>query len=318
MILLTGATGFIGTRIQERIGEAGEPLRILTRRSLPPKEGTEYCPGDITSPEHCRRAMRGIRKVIHAAGEKKASGLFDPVNVRGTENLLAAARRQGVERFVHVSSVGVIGADVLSATTYGENSPCRPKDLYEKSKLKAEQLVDEARAEGFPAIILRPANVFGERDPNVTFLNLARFIRKGWFFFPGGENALISAVYVGDVAAACLALSGQTPPRHGVYHLSCDVTLVDFIANLAERMNVAMHCGTFPSVFVPAARGVIRQMARLPLFAESDRFSRVMSLYNRARYESTRLNDDFGFTLPFGWQRGVERMIGYYQGEGFL
>jgi len=318
MILLTGATGFIGSRIQERVEDAGGPLRILTRKFLPPKEGVEYCQGDITSPDHCRRAMYGIRMVIHAAGEKKASDLFDPVNVRGTENLLRAAQREGVERFVHVSSVGVIGADTLSGTRYGEDSACSPKSLYEKSKRRSEQLVEEAASKGFPAVILRPANVFGERDPNVTFLNLARFVRRGWFFFLGGGNSLINAVYAGDVAAACLALSGQTPPRHRIYHLSCDVTLMDFIANLADRMNVAMHCGSFPSAFVPAARGVIRQMAQVSVFAESDRFSRVMSLYNRARYASTLLNDDFGFILPFGWRRGVERMIGFYRREGLL
>ena len=194
--LITGGTGFVGRRLRTLLTERGSPSRILTRRLSPNEFGDDLFRGDLTDPRACKRAVKGVNAIIHIAGEKKDPTRFGLVNVLGTKNLLVAATKEGVDRFVYVSSLGILGADPLQEKLFDESSRCRPRNEYEQSKWEAEELVQRAGREGLGVAILRPANIFGDLDADKTFLTLARTVRDRRFLFLGGRSAIINMVFV--------------------------------------------------------------------------------------------------------------------------
>src|SRR6266851_2783393 len=150
-VLITGATGFLGPRLCQRMVTEGYQVRILYRQTSDlaaiAKLPFEKALGDITDAESVRAAVKGCRYVIHAA----ANASHQPgarqeqmrVNVEGTRNVARAARAQGVERFLHVSSVGAIGLPT-DAQPADENFPFNVDNtglIYHISKHRGEQEV---------------------------------------------------------------------------------------------------------------------------------------------------------------------------------
>jgi len=317
-VLLTGASGFVGTRVQSLLVKRGYRLRVLTRKPDMALSSESYIIGDLTDASACRKAMDNVNVVIHVAGEKRATSRFWPGNVQGTKNLLDAAVTDGVERFVHVSSVGVIGADPLQSKVFGEEIPCMPRNEYERSKWEAEKLVHQAASEGLPVVILRPANVFGDCDPERGLLRLIRTVLNGWFIFIGGRDATCNYVYVEDVAHACLALAEHPRAVGRTYNLSDDCTLGEFVDAVADELGVTKSRIQLPSSLASGIRASLRVIRRFPRFSESSIASRLISLNNQARFSTNRLADELQFRCPVGWQAGLSRVVSWYRSQGEL
>ncbi len=173
MILVTGATGFVGNHVARFLARRGERLRVLVRESSDRAtlEGLEAepCVGDLLDESSLRRAVRGCSAVFHVAAEYKLWSA-DPahvytVNVDGTRNMLEAARHASIERFVYTSSVGTI-APARDGTPVTEKSPSGLHDMtgeYKRSKYLAEQLARRA-ANSLDIVIVNPTAPVGERD----------------------------------------------------------------------------------------------------------------------------------------------------------
>jgi len=167
-VLVTGATGFLGHTLCPYLVERGLRLRALVRTSsawefLPPL-GVELAWGDIRDAEAVRAAAEGCCMVVHAAAKFRFWGRredFFAVNLDGTQNVLEAARQVGVERFVFISTVAVIGAPRANVVI-DETYPPTPWDDYQRSKLKAERLALHYYQEyGLPIVVLRPGAFYG-------------------------------------------------------------------------------------------------------------------------------------------------------------
>ena len=167
-ILVTGATGFLGHTLCPYLVERGHRLRALVRPSSDCDSlrqlGVELAWGNICDAESVRAATEGCRMVVHAAGKFRFWGQredFFAVNLDGTRNALEAARQAGVERFIFVSTVAVIGAPRSSAVM-DETYPPTPWDDYQRSKLEAERLTLRYHQEqGLPTLVLRPGAFYG-------------------------------------------------------------------------------------------------------------------------------------------------------------
>ncbi len=168
MIFVTGATGFLGHNLIPLLVECGHRVRALVR---PTSDldflrgyGAELAFGDVRDANAVSTAMVGCDVVIHAAGKFRFWGQYDDfvgVNVAGTRNVLEAARRANVRRFVHISTIAVVGAPT-PAMLITEDTPCQPVDDYQRSKLDGERLVRAYHAKhGLPAILLRPGAFYG-------------------------------------------------------------------------------------------------------------------------------------------------------------
>jgi dihydroflavonol-4-reductase len=318
LVLLTGASGFIGTRLQNLLLKRGYHLRILTRKPGSKMSSTDCCIGDLTDAMVCRRAMENVNIAIHAAGEKRDVTRFSIVNVQGTQNLLAAAAYERVERFVHISSVGVIGADPLKPEVFDEDIPCKPRNEYERSKWEAEKLVQNAGMKGLPIAILRPANVFGDGDPKHGLLRLMRSVKNGWFAYLGGRHAICNYVFVDDVADACIILAEHPTAVGHTYNLSDDCTLGEFIDALADDLRVARPKFQLPDSVSILMRVGLRALQGLPSFSKFPIIPRVISLNNQAKFATTRLADEVGFRCPVGWREGLSRVVRWYRSQGML
>lgn len=173
-ILITGASGFIGSHIARALLGAGQEVRALVRptsdrgvlKTLP----LELFEGDLMAPEALTRACEGVDAVVHAAAVVRAHGpwqaFFD--GVEGTKNLLASMARAGVARLVHVSSMGVYGlgrhAEPLRETTALEAKPAS-WNHYGREKLLMERLVWDAFAERkVEPVVVRPSATLGPGD----------------------------------------------------------------------------------------------------------------------------------------------------------
>jgi UDP-glucose 4-epimerase len=318
MVLLTGGSGFIGNRIYELFLQRGFNLKLLTRNAGLRLPKVDCCVGDLLDERACRKACRGVRIVVHVAGEKSNLVNMWPVNVKGTANLLKVALIEGVERFIHISSVGVIGATPLKRQEYIENSACVPHNEYEKSKYEAEKLVKQAAKEGLPAIILRPANVFGDRDPRRGLLNLIKSVRDGRFIFIGGREALCNYVFVDDVAHACLSASEHAAAVGKTFHLSDDCSMGEFINAVAEELKVQKTLYELPPPLSKVSRHLIRFICLLPGIDRDGSISRLIALHNRAFFKTKLMEETTGFNYPVGWREGLRRLVSYYRNEGLL
>ena len=178
-VLLTGATGFLGSPLLRRLVAGGAEVRALTRSPTKAaalaEQGVDSVVGDIDDPEALAAALDGIAVVYHLAGKllepDEPDEVYRRTHVDGTRLLLEACRRhRGLERFVHCSTTGVLGAP--GDETPDESAPLRPTNIYEATKAEAETLVQRAGRSGFPAVIVRPGLVYGPGD-----LHLLPFFR---------------------------------------------------------------------------------------------------------------------------------------------
>jgi nucleoside-diphosphate-sugar epimerase len=194
-VLITGAGGFIGSHLVDSQIKQGNQVRavdlhldLLSHLSGHPL--LEAVAGDLTDVKLVQRLVAGVDVVYHLASAHLDVSLSDNhyrrVNVGATMSLLEAAKEAGVKRFVHCSSVGVIG-DVENPPA-DETTSEHPTNIYERTKLEGERAaLQYARENGYPIVVMRPAWVFGPRCPRTA--KLLRMVSKGRFLFFGkGEN----------------------------------------------------------------------------------------------------------------------------------
>jgi dihydroflavonol-4-reductase len=200
-ILVTGGLGFLGSHLAARLAAEGATVRILAKpRREVPSSSHEIVWADIRDAEAVERAVCGAESVVHLASNFRQGGADRAeawaVNVEGTRNVLAACSRQGVRRLVHCSTIGVHGS-VLEVPAH-EETPFRPLDLYQETKLAAEQEVwRHYRATGLPVTVLRPVSLIGPGDRKM--LKLFRLIERRRFVMVGSGDTLIQLAYVDDV-----------------------------------------------------------------------------------------------------------------------
>ena len=206
--LVTGAAGFLGSHLARKLAETGEQVRALVRAARAPSlEGipVEKVVGDLRDPPSLDAALQGVRCVYHVAADYRL-WTPDPAqiyesNVTGTRNLLAAAGRAGVERFIYTSTVGTIV--VPRPTLPDEQTAAGLAEMighYKRSKFLAEQAVLAAAAAGLPAVIVNPTTPVGPGDwkPTPTGRMIVDFLNGR---MPAYVDAGLNLIAVEDVAA---------------------------------------------------------------------------------------------------------------------
>jgi uncharacterized protein YbjT (DUF2867 family) len=253
-IFLTGATGFVGSHMLRRLLDEGHSVRALVRdperaaKSIRPNlQGTastgevEFLPGDVVSGSGLDSAIAGCNALIHLVGiiAEKGANTFAAVHHIGTRNVVEAAQRAGVQRFVHMSALGV-RAEAGSA--------------YQVTKWKGEE---EIRCSGIPFCILRPSIIFGPGDGFVT--HMMEVMRMAPLFrpVPGSGSPKLRPIFVGDVTFCfARALGADAAANHTVELGGAnELTLNDVLREIARCAGVrkpAVHI-PMPLMFLGAA-----------------------------------------------------------------
>jgi dihydroflavonol-4-reductase len=213
LLLVTGASGFVGSAIAIAARRAGYRVRVLVRSSSPRgniQPGDDVVIGDIRDRDSVANALRGVRYLIHAAADyrlwSRTPSEIITTNAEGTRCVMEQALRAGVERIVYTSSVATIA--LRDDTPADESSPLSERDaigVYKKSKVIAERLVEEmVQRQRLPAVIVNPSTPIGPRDvkPTPTGRIIVEAARGR---MPAFVDTGLNLVHVDDVAAGHLA-----------------------------------------------------------------------------------------------------------------
>lgn len=324
-ILVTGATGFIGGRVAERlVGEKRASMRALTREPSKAeglaKLGVEVVPGNLVDFSSLERAAQGCSMVIHAAAQVSSvpnRAVFEQSNVQGTENLLRAAEAAGVARFIHLSSIAVFA---LAAS--GEVTDSSPRhhagDPYCDTKVDAEEAVFRAhRDRGLAITILRPSSVYGPASTHWSVIPLKR-IKKGKMLLFNGGRGLLNYVYIDNLVDA-IFLAAQDDRSIGEAFIVSDgaTSWGDYFGAYA-RMAGKDHIRS-----IPLWAGKLWVHYRNLLAAVRGESYRVHPnalgfLVATAVYRQTHLEQTLGYRSQVNLEEGLRRTERWFRETGLL
>jgi nucleoside-diphosphate-sugar epimerase len=210
-VLVTGATGFVGSHVAEALARRGDTVRALARSgadtALLEKLGVAIVRGDLAEPDSLKPAVDGIDVVVHCAAKVGDWGPVDDyrkVNVEGLRGLFDAILGKPLHRFVHVSTLGVYEARHHYGTDETEPLPEKHIDGYTQSKVEAERLaLQYHRKQSVPVAILRPGFVYGPRDRTVL-PRIANRLKEGSVIYIARGKYALNTTFVGNLADAVL------------------------------------------------------------------------------------------------------------------
>jgi len=321
-ILITGATGFIGRHLIQRLLEQSVSVRVVTRdpNRLPVqwRDRVEVVIGDLSDKRIQTAATKGVGLIYNLAGETRDSSLMRAINVEAVHGLLETAAQAGVNRIIHLSSVGVIGAREAGVVT--EETPCRPKTFYEQSKLEGEQIVLEYAQSGkIEGVVLRPTIVFGDERERIgdSLLEWLRTLLRRRFVFIG-KKGVANYIYVGDVVEALLRLAEISVIRPAVYIAADSVPMSDFVGAMAQTLGVAAPRVRLP-VWVASTLGASFQLANWVFGTPAPMtLLRVRALSCETLFSGEKLIKEVGVAFPFGYRKGLHLTVQWYRSVGRL
>ena len=207
-ILVTGGSGFIGQHLVSELVGRGRQVRVLDVR-LPtrPMAAVDYVEGSVLDRARVQEALADIDEVYHLAAHpgmwKRDRAEFHAINFQGTENVLAAARRCGIGRFLHCSTESILFRSTEPGSVPAEDARLSVGEMpgpYTRSKMLADQLALDAAASGFPVIVGCPTMPIGTHDHNTTppTQMLRHFLGGGWLRLY--LDFIVNLVDVRDVA----------------------------------------------------------------------------------------------------------------------
>lgn len=321
-VLITGAAGFIGSRVVQNLLDRGfSNLRCLARRPIPAGKQADarldWVSGNLLSRQDCNRATRGVRIIFHLAagrGEKSFAGAYSN-SVVTTRNLLEAALEHGnLARFVNVSSFSVYSnrhkpvRRTLDELCPVEEHPELRGDAYSFAKAKQDELVADYRKRyGAPCVTVRPGYVYGPGNLGITGrVGTGTF---GLFLHMGGSNP-IPFTYV-DNCANAIALAGLKPGIEGeVFNVVDDLLPSSRRFLRLYKRNVRR----FPSVYVPHFLSYLlcwmweRYSARSgrqlpPIYSRQE----WHAYWKKTRYSNEKLKTRLGWAPAVSTAEGLRR-----------
>jgi nucleoside-diphosphate-sugar epimerase len=314
-LLLTGAGGFLGRRLQARLLSLGR--RVLAMQRVKPAEpgGSEHdgleilaC-GPIESITDFSRMLSGVDAVVHLAGRAHVlrENAADPeqafmeVNARATARLARAAGDLGISRFVFISSIAVNG-HLTPDDPFTELAPPRPHNSYGRSKLAAEEaLFEEHRRSGLPVTVLRPPLVYGP-SPKGNFPRLLRLAASGIPLPLANLRNLRSFIYVDNLTDLITACLDRPDPGYAVYLVSDneDISTSGLIGTLRTMMGQRTKLFAFPQ---PVLRGAAAVIGAKKTFE---------SLCGTLRIDPSKAMRELSWTPRFSLRQGLAATVDWY------
>jgi dihydroflavonol-4-reductase len=322
--LVTGANGFVGCHVVRALRARGAAVRALVRKGadLRALEGVdcELCWGDLRDRESVERGMRGCDEVYHVAADYRL-WLLDPApmyaaNVEGTRNVLAAARRAGVGRIVHTSTVGALG--IPAGAPGREDTPVALDDMvghYKRSKFLAEQEALRAAREGLPVVIVNPSTPVGALDfkPTPTGRIIVDFLNRR---MPAFMDTGLNLVDVEDVAAGHL-LAAERGALGEKYILGGEnLTLEELLGRMAALSGLPAPKIRVPYAvawtFALGAEALARTVTRRPPRAS---LTEVRMARKRMFFDSSKARAALGYA-PRAIDAALARAIEFFRETG--
>ena len=315
--LVTGASGFIGGHVAERLLAEGVRVRALvrdpTRGAWLARQGAELCAGAITDPAVVDAAVRDVDTVFHLAAVVGPAALplasFEAINAGGTRLVMDACRRcRSIERVVHVSSVAVTGGAPPGAAVT-EDTPASPVTRYGITKWRAEQAAGDAARAELPVAIVRPAWVYGARSPGA--IKLFQRIAARRMVLVGRARNTMQPVSVEDVVDA-LWLAATVPGIEGrTYQVAGPepITSGDFCGEVARALGVPPPSLRVPMPAAMAAARLCEWLYPLRLGKPPIDRGKLGFFVNDQHHSTERAARDLGWRARIGVGEGIRRAV---------
>ena len=325
-VLVTGGTGFTGSHLVRRLISRGHEVLVLdNKKGLVHDElinlGAEITLGSITDHDLVHRLTKGCDIVHHLAAAFREINVtqshYWQVNVNGTRDLLEAAAKHGVERFIYCSTCGVHG-DVKNPPA-GEKSPIAPADYYQLTKYEGEKIVEQYAQQGLKVSILRPAAIYGPGDPE-RWLMLFKRVASGRFLMFGNGKATYHPLYIDNLIDA-FELAAENDQAIGQTYLIADekyYQLDDLVRELGFALGVNPRIIHLP--FTPLwVAALITELVYKPLRGNPPLFRRRVDWFRQNRaFDISKARAELGFQPKIDLQTGVKRTVDWYQEKGYM
>jgi nucleoside-diphosphate-sugar epimerase len=312
-VLVTGATGFVGSVLCDVLSNSGFVVRAALRsdREVPVGVAEKAIVGDIGSRTEWSAALEGVSHVIHTAARVHVmhdsaanTELYLDTNARGTAQLAAAAERAGVERLVYLSSIKVNGEETSSRSYTAGDKPM-PLDAYGQSKWQAEQLLHDVAARGkLRCAIVRPPLVYGP-GVRANFLRLMRWVDKQAPLPLGAVHNRRSLVSVWNLCDLLLRLLQAPLAGNSTWLISDgeDLSTPELIRRIAGAMNKKARLPPVPVGLLTLAGGLCGKGAE------------VRRLCGSLSVDIAPTRRDLAWTPPLSVDESLARTVQWYLRE---
>jgi len=322
-VLVTGANGFIGSRLCALLAASGYTVRILCRETsdlslLKDIPYTKFI-GDITQPDSLPAAVTGIDYIIHLAGLIKAKNdvAFFKVNQHGTLALLNAVKNHNLNlrKFVLVSSVAAAGP--ASGTPRKEDDPPQPLTTYGRSKLAGEEALS-LFYELFPITVIRPPAVYGPGDRAI--FTLFDIVNKGFRPYMAGGRNRVQMVYVDDLTRGILTAMESDRSTGEAYFIAeaQSHSVREMLDIMGELLGKKGLCVSIPlwllNLIAFVSETFFKLTGRSPLFSRE----KVRELTVDWELDVSKAREQLGFETAVDFTRGAAAAIDWYRREGWL
>jgi len=320
-VLITGATGFIGRRLVNRLSSLGYRLRCVVRpmsdtTALLNKPNVEIVCADLTDTRSLFDVVRGVEIIYHLALD------YSRPEVDGVRNLLEACHSNNLRRFVYFSSIAVVGLSaVMEEIT--ESSPCLPDTEYGRAKLRAEELLLQAYAKnGFPVVILRPTSVYGIGETNFWLpvfqaVHSERLVR----LFGDGSN-LLSLCFIDNLIDGAVLAHEQDSVTGQVFIISDHrpYSFREVVDAIAESCGVRSPQGAIPKWLALPVAQLLDYLWRLELKEPIVPFLPANVTRWIAHYPTSiaKAKAGLGFKPRINLVEGTRITADWYRQNGFL
>ena len=308
IIAITGGTGFIGKKLVLSHLALGDEVRLLTRRDLTkvmlPKEVVLYF-GDLQSGDNLSPFTNEVDVLYHCAGEIRNVSEMYATHVKGTQNLINAAKGR-IGRWVQLSSVGAYGQHREGVIT--ESTALNPRGQYEITKVASDALVESASKNGaFSYVILRPSNVYGAAMSNQSLFGLIKTIKHEAFFFIGKCGASANYIHVDNVVEAMLLCATSPQAKGEIYNLSDYRTLEQFVIIVAKYLDVSVPRTRLPESLARLVAMLLKFVPKFPLTN-----ARIDALTIRSSYSTEKIMLDLAYKPVVSMENGLKEMVDFF------
>jgi dihydroflavonol-4-reductase len=315
MFLVTGATGFIGSHLVDKLCASGMAVRAMVRRI----DRDWPCPTaqcDLLAGAGLEDALEGVDTVIHLAGATKAlsSEGYYRANVEATAALARALRHRAVG-LVHVSSLAAAGPSPDGAPV-DEDAPPHPVSQYGRSKLEGERVAREIKPD---TVIVRPPVVYGPGDRGV--FRILKSVSRGWMLEIGGGDRWFSAVYVSDLVDGLIQAATHAAARGRTYFLAHPKpnSWTSLASAAAKIMGVKARTVRVP---LPAAYAVgycaeaWARLVRRPGIVSRDKIAEAQCAYWVC--DSRRAAAELSWEAATPIEAGLAQALAWYKEAGWI
>jgi len=325
-ILVTGGTGFAGSRLVEFLLKKGHDITCLDNQEglffeELAQKGARMVPGSVTDREAVKEAINGAEAVFHLAAAFRVINVPKKVywdtNVEGTRIICEEALRQKVEKLVYCSTQGVHGN--IQDPPGDEDSPVAPADYYQFSKYEGEKVVTEFADKGLKSVIIRPTAIYGPGDPE-RFLFLFRLAKKKRFVMFGDGRAYYHPVYIDNLVDGFYAALMSSREKAEPYIIADEefFTIKELVKKVGQSMDKDVRFLHLPFLPLYMLAAIVEAVC-VPLRIKPPLFRRRVDWFRQNRaFVIDRAKKEIGYIPRTGIDEGLKKTAEWYKQESYI